>query len=476
MCGIVGLLRFDAQTADYDTVAPLIKALVHRGPDDEGLIVRGPAILGHTRLSIIDLEGGRQPLANEDETVWITYNGEIYNYRELREYLEAKGHIFRTKSDTEVIVHAYEQWGDSCVEYFRGMFAFAILDLRVRRFFLGRDHFGIKPLYYLRTNTFFAFASEIQVLRLLPDVDWTLDLGAIDEYLRLRYIPAPKTIYCNVQKMLPAYRLSVTFDGKCSPPEEYWQLEFRPNFRRSQEDTLEELDEVVRDSVRAHLVADVPFGAFLSGGVNSSTIVAYMAEILGRPIATFSIGFDETGFDELPYARQAANIWHTEHQEEIVKPAALSILPQLVQNYGEPFGDHSAIPTYYVSRLARSRVTMVLSGDGGDECFAGYEDTYGRWVEHIAATREALAFGLAAICTPRLIRVAPSSMACGIPRYLHRKLAFIRKRVPEGETLFHLFASTVPRFKDVLTLRYSYQSRHCEHDSRLRGAYAICGH
>lgn len=383
MCGIAGLLQFDNQSADCDRTALLTKALTHRGPDDEGIIARGPAALGHRRLSIIDLEGGRQPLANEDETIWITFNGEIYNYRELREYLRTKGYVFRTKSDTEVIVHAYEEWGDSCVERLRGMFAFAVLDERARRLFLARDHFGIKPLYYLRTDTFLAFASELQALRILPGVDWTLDLKAIDEYLWLGYIPAPNTIYRNVKKLPPAHRLSVTFDGQCSPPEEYWRLEFKPNLKRSEDDTLGELDEVLRESVRAHLVADVPFGAFLSGGVDSSTIVAYMAEMLGHPIETFSIGFEEADFNELAYARQVAKIFQTEHHEEIVRPEALSILPKLVQHYGEPFGDSSAIPTYHLSRLARSRVPMVLSGDGGDECFAGY-DSYRAWMHYIA--------------------------------------------------------------------------------------------
>jgi asparagine synthase (glutamine-hydrolysing) len=380
MCGIAGILQFHGQPADGSNVALMTKALAHRGPDGEGLIVRGPAALGHRRLSIIDLEGGRQPLSNEDGTVWITFNGEIYNYKELRPQLEAQGHVFRTQSDTEVIVHAYEQWGDDCVSKFRGMFAFAILDERRRRLFLARDQLGIKPLYYRITQECIAFASELQALRVLPGMDWSLDLQALDEYLALQYIPAPRTIYRNVQKLPPAHRLVVEFGGRCPPPEQYWRLEFRANSRRSEADTAAELDEVLRESVRSHLVSDVPFGAFLSGGVDSSVIVAYMAEMLGRPVKTFSIGFEEADFNELEFAREASEICGTEHHEEVVRPDALSILPKLVQHYGEPFGDNSAIPTYYVSRLARQHVPMVLSGDGGDEFFAGY-NTYRRWMK-----------------------------------------------------------------------------------------------
>jgi asparagine synthase (glutamine-hydrolysing) len=386
MCGIAGLLQFDNQSGARERTLLLTRALSHRGPDDEAVVVRGPAILGHRRLSIIDLQGGRQPLANEDESIWITCNGEIYNYRELRDELQHHGHSFRTRSDTEVIVHAYEEWGDSCVEHFRGMFAFAILDERRHRLFLARDHFGIKPLYYVHTSTFFAFASELQSLRLLPDVSWDLDLQAMDQYLALQYIPAPGTIYGAANKLPPACRMSVSFDGRVSQPEQYWRLRFMPNEKRSEVDTLAELDSVLRESVNAHLMADVPFGAFLSGGVDSSTVVAYMSELLGRPVKTFSIGFDEADYSELNFARQVSHVCGTEHHEEIVRPDALGILPALVHHYGEPFGDNSAIPTFYVSRLARGEVPMVLSGDGGDECFAGYEDTYMPWMRHLALT------------------------------------------------------------------------------------------
>ncbi len=382
MCGIAGILRWQGPPIQSGEIEQMTRALAHRGPDGEGFLIRDRVALGHRRLSIIDVEGGKQPLSNEDETVWVTFNGEIYNYRELREILQTKGHVFRTKSDTEVIVHAYEEWADSCVERLRGMFAFAVLDERARRLFLARDQLGIKPLYYLRTNTFFAFASELQSLRILPGVDWSLDLEALEEYLWLQYIPAPKTIYKNVQKLPPAHSLIVNFTGVCGQAEEYWQLEMRPNAKRSEADTFEELDHMLRRSVKRHLVADVDFGAFLSGGVDSSLVVGYMSELLGRPVKTFTIGFEEESFSELSFARQASGICGTEHYEEIVKPDALSILPDLVRHYGEPFGDSSAIPTYYLSRLARSHVPMVLSGDGGDESFAGY-DSHRAWMKSL---------------------------------------------------------------------------------------------
>jgi asparagine synthase (glutamine-hydrolysing) len=383
MCGIVGLLNTDGAPASPAILQRMTAALAHRGPDGEGLEIGGPAGLGHRRLAIIDLEGGKQPLANEDGRVWITYNGELYNYRELRPVLEAHGHRFRTNSDTEVILHAYEEWGDACVERFRGMFAFAIHDGRKRRLFLARDHLGIKPLYWLQAANCFAFASELQALRHVPGVPFEIDLPAVAQYLRLQYIAAPRTIFRNVWKLPPACRMSVAFDGRISGPEEYWRLEFRPNRRRAKAEWLEALDEVLRDSVRAHLVADVPFGAFLSGGVDSSAVVAYMAEILDRPVRTFTIGFEEEEYSELSYAEQAARQCGTEHHVEIVRPDALAILPDLVRCYGEPFGDSSAVPTYYVSKMARAWVPMILSGDGGDETFAGY-GTHREWMNLLA--------------------------------------------------------------------------------------------
>ncbi|MDE3156786.1 MAG: asparagine synthase (glutamine-hydrolyzing), partial [Acidobacteriota bacterium] len=378
MCGIAGLLCTDGMPAPRPIVDGMTAALAHRGPDGSGVTLRGAAGLGHRRLAIIDPASGAQPLSNEDGRLWITFNGEIYNYRDLRTDLEAHGHRFRTQSDTEVVVHAYEQWGAAAVPRLRGMFAFGIVDERDGHLFLARDPLGIKPLYYAQTPTLTAFASELQALRPVPGLDWTLDIRAIDQYLRLQYIPAPRTVYAHVRKLPPAHTLRIEFDGHTQGPREYWQIRFQPEFRRTEREWLDALDEVLRRSVRAHLVADVPFGAFLSGGLDSSAVVAYMAQELDAPVETFSIGFEEQDFTELHYAEQAARRWQTHHHAEIVRADCLELLPALVRHYGEPFGDSSALPTFLVSRMARGAVPMVLSGDGGDEAFGGYND-YGTW-------------------------------------------------------------------------------------------------
>ncbi len=381
MCGIAGIIRFD-QPIGADEIQRMTSALKHRGPDGEGFWVEKNIALGHRRLSIIDLISGKQPMCNEDGSIWITFNGEIYNFLELRSDLSEKGHLFKTKSDTEVIVHAYEEWGDECVNRFRGMFAFAVVDRKNGRIFLARDHLGIKPLFYYVDDVFFAFASEIQALKTIKGARFDLDLQGIDQYLCLQYIPAPRTVYNQVKKFPPGHRMIISFDGKITDPAPYWNINFNPDYRKNQDEWLEELDSVIQESVKSHLISDVPFGAFLSGGIDSSTIVAYMSQILEKPVKTFSIGFKEEDYDELQYAEIAARRFGTEHYSEIVKPDALGILPKLVQNYGEPFGDSSAIPTYYVSQLARRHVAMVLSGDGGDELFAGY-NSYPAWLDYI---------------------------------------------------------------------------------------------
>jgi asparagine synthase (glutamine-hydrolysing) len=384
MCGIAGILNFNEAPVDVDALRKMVDRLSHRGPDDSGMTVRGQIGLGHRRLSIIDLEHGAQPMPNEEGSAWLVFNGEIYNYRDLRHDLVQHGHSFRTNSDSEVILHAYEQWGASCTERFRGMFAFAIADFKNKCLFVSRDHFGIKPLYYVLNSRFFAFASEIQALCQIPEVSRELNLRAMDQYLWLQYIPGPHTIWRAVQKLLPAHRLVVNFDGVTANPEQYWDLKIAPDTSRSEEELVEELDSVLEDTVRAHLVADVPFGAFLSGGVDSSGIVAYMAKVLHSRFKTFSIRFEEQAFDETPYSQEAANRWGTEHMVQTVSPKAIDILPDLVRHYGEPFGDSSAIPTYWVSKLASESVPMVLSGDGGDELFGGYESYLG-WLSWLHA-------------------------------------------------------------------------------------------
>lgn len=382
MCGITGILGKGQRSVKRHVLESMTHVLTHRGPDDYGTKIIENIGLGHRRLSIIDLETGAQPLCNEDRTIWITYNGEIYNYKELRTQLEIGGHRFQTRSDTEVIIHAYEEWGDDCVMHFRGMFAFGIADTRKKRMLLARDHFGIKPLYYLQTGEWFAFASEIQAFKRIPGLELAIDLQALDQYLWLQYIPAPLSIFKQVKKLPPASRMSISFAGKVNSLETYWAPEFSPDYSRTEAEWLEEWEAVVKDSVRAHLVSDVPFGAFLSGGIDSAAVTAYMAQVLEHPVKTFSIGFEEQEYNELPYAGIVAERWRTEHHEEVVTPDAIGILPGLVRHYGEPFGDSSAVPTYYVAKLAKEYVPMVLSGDGGDELFAGYR-SYMKWMTSI---------------------------------------------------------------------------------------------
>lgn len=365
----------------------MVSKLAHRGPDGAGIILKDMVGLGHRRLSIIDLATGDQPMSNSDGSIWITYNGEIYNFIDVRSILEARGYVFSTRSDTEVVIHAYQEWGESCVDYLRGMFAFGIWDSRKQEWFLARDHFGIKPLYYYYDGTLFAFASEIQAFRSLEKVSLEINLEAIDQYLWLQYIPAPHTIFKNVYKLPPAHRMKVSPRYGIHNPEEYWKLEFKPQSGdRTKGEWIEELDYILRDSVKAHLISDVPFGVFLSGGVDSSAILAYMSQELNKPVRAFTIGFNEDEYSELGFAKDAARRWNADHCVEIVTPNALEILPKLVKHYGEPFGDSSSIPTYYVSQLARSVVPMILSGDGGDEMFGGYH-SYVSWINWLSEKR-----------------------------------------------------------------------------------------
>ncbi len=382
MCGITGYISFRDNFPGL--LAAMTARLQHRGPDGNGNFSRQNVHLGHRRLSIIDLESGNQPMSNEDDTLWVTFNGEIYNYRELKILLEAKNHIFKTKSDTEIILHAYEEWGEDCVSRFRGMFAFGLADFKQQRLFLARDHLGIKPLFYISQPGYFAFASEIQALKEIPSFPSELDYNALDQYLTLQYIHAPGTIYRHIRKLSPATSLLIPFTGPPSAPRTYWDLCFNPNHKRSETETLEQLEEVLLDSVKTHLVSDVPFGAFLSGGIDSTLIVYLMSKLLPQPVKTFTIGFKEKQFNELSFAETVAKTYQTEHHTQIVKPDALSILPRLVRHYGEPFGDVSAIPTYYVSKMARAHVPMVLSGDGGDEAFAGYSyyQSWQKWLNY----------------------------------------------------------------------------------------------
>jgi len=370
MCGIVGKLNLNSNPVDESLLRRMCALSVHRGPDDEGILLDGALGLGMRRLSIIDVAGGHQPMSNEDDTVWLVCNGEIYNFPELRAELEDQGHHFFSRSDVEVIVHLYEELGEHCVGRLNGMFAFALWDARRRRLVLARDRLGEKPLHYVLTDQGLLFASEIRPLLEDPSVGRQVDLLALQQYLRLWYVPAPRTMFESIRKLPPAHIL-VCENGQVRL-ERYWNLDFSQKLVLSEAEWSERILDLLEDAVRTRLVSDVPLGALLSGGLDSSTVVALMSRFSSRPVKTFSIGFAEQDYNELPHARQVAQHLGAEHYEEIVRPDAAEVLPKLVSHYGEPFGDESCIPTYYVSRLARQQVTVALSGDGGDESFGGY--------------------------------------------------------------------------------------------------------
>ena len=372
MCGIAGILRVDGAPAGADLLRAMTGAIAHRGPDGDGFFCEGPVGLGHRRLAIIDLATGDQPMAAGDGSVVVIFNGEIYNFRELRRELEIRGVTFRTTSDTEVILQAYQAWGVDCLPRLRGMFAFALWDKRRRRLFLARDRVGIKPLVYAWDGRRLLFGSEIKALledrRLPREIDWE----ALRDFLTLHYIPGPQTIFRAVRKLPPASYLLLDLDRAEPEIHRYWDLRFAPDPRPSEAEWLEGLRWHLTDAVRSHLVSDVPIGAFLSGGVDSSTVVALMAQATEGRVRTFSIGFDDADFDELRHAREVARRYDTQHFEYVVKPNALDTLPRLAWQFDEPFADSSALPTYYVSKITREHVTVALSGDGGDENFVGY--------------------------------------------------------------------------------------------------------
>jgi asparagine synthase (glutamine-hydrolysing) len=372
MCGIAGIVSLDGRLVDLQDVRRMCAALAHRGPDDEGFHTEAGVALGMRRLSIIDVAGSDQPISNEDGTVWVVFNGEIYNFEELRADLQRRGHVLSTRGDTETIVHLYEEFGLACVDHLRGMFAFALWDARRRRLWLARDRVGIKPLFYAEVDGRLVFASELKALLTLPEVAGELSWRAVDHLFTFACTPPDQSIVAGVRKLPPGHWLLST-PGRPPRVERYWDVSFAPDHGRSEAETAEQLRELLQESVRLHLVSDVPVGAFLSGGVDSSAVVATMARPGGAPVKTFSIGFTDEAFSETRYARMVAEHFGTEHHELILEPDALGVLEDLATALDEPFGDASAIPTYMVSRLAAAHVKVVLSGDGGDELFAGYD-------------------------------------------------------------------------------------------------------
>jgi asparagine synthase (glutamine-hydrolysing) len=371
MCGIVGVVRNDKADVDRDVVGRMCAAIRHRGPDEDGFYFNGAVGLGMRRLAIIDLKGGQQPIHNQDRSAWIVFNGEIYNYRELRDKLEQLGHTFYTNSDTEAIVHAYDQYGVDCPNHLRGMFAFAIWDERTQELFLARDRVGKKPLLYAEVNGQLVFGSEFSALLQHPSVSKDIDFEALNRYLSFMCVPAPLTAYQGIKKLEPGHSLRYR-NGEIKI-QRYWQPDFSKKLDISEEEAAERTIEILRDAVKVRLMSEVPLGAFLSGGIDSSAVVALMSEVSSQPVKTFSIGFEEQDFSELHHARRVAEHVGADHHEFIVRADALEVLPILVEHYGEPYADSSAIPTYYVARETRKHVTVALNGDGGDESFAGYE-------------------------------------------------------------------------------------------------------
>jgi asparagine synthase (glutamine-hydrolysing) len=385
VCGITGIVDTRGRRElDRALLRRMNDSQLHRGPDGGGEHHEPGVALGHRRLSIIDIATGQQPLYNEDQTVVVTYNGEIYNYQELVPELQALGHVFHTRSDTEVIVHAWEAWGERCVERFRGMFAFALWDRNQETLFLARDRLGVKPLYYsLLPNGELVFGSELKSLMVHPGVRRDLDPLAFEEYFALGYIAEPRTIYKSVHKLAPAHTLRIRRGEPLAQPREYWDVRFTLDRRIGLSEACDELRQRLAESVRLRMIAEVPLGAFLSGGVDSSAVVATMAQVSASAVNTCSISFDDPQYDETQYAQQVAERYRTNHRVEQVASDDFDLIDSLARIYDEPYADSSAIPTYRVCELARKHVTVALSGDGGDETFGGYR----RYRLHLAEER-----------------------------------------------------------------------------------------
>jgi asparagine synthase (glutamine-hydrolysing) len=377
MCGICGKLYFKERTPTRESIRAMCKTLVHRGPDNESIQTAPHIGMGQRRLAVIDLTPDAcPPLTNEDRTIWLVFNGEIYNFRELRKILESKGHLFKTNSDSEVIIHQYEEDGKACLKKLRGMFALAIWDQQRKILFCARDRMGKKPFCYTRTPHSFVFGSEIKAITNDPDVPVAPNYHAIDQYLTYQFVPSPMTAFEDIKRLRPGEYLTCDLSGNVKT-QSYWEPYPASKANAPQEELASELKKKLQAAVKLRMVADVPLGAFLSGGIDSAIIVALMSQESSQPVKTFSIGLEDDSTNELPYARLVANLYRTEHHELIVKPDSTETLPLLVQHYNEPFADSSALPTFLLSQMTREFVTVAMSGDGGDESFAGY-DHYAR--------------------------------------------------------------------------------------------------
>lgn len=448
MCGIAGILDTRGQREiDNDLLDRMNQSQFHRGPDEGGQHFEPGLGLAHRRLSIIDLSSGQQPMYNHDKSVCVVFNGEIYNFPSLRKELEAKGYLFKSHCDTEVIVHGWSAWGEACVEKFRGMFAFAIWDRPQRSLFLARDRMGIKPLFYsLLPDGQFIFGSELKVLKCHPELPTKMNPQAVEDYFALGYIPEPKTIYQGVYKLDPGHTLTVNQGQSELSSNEYWDIPFTPVPYSNEKELEEELIHRLREAVDIRRVAEVPLGAFLSGGVDSSAVVAMMAGLQKEPVNTCSIGFDVKGYDESIHAQEVAEQFNTHHHVNMVDPNDFDLIDELARLYDEPFADSSALPTYRVCQLAKQRVTVALSGDGGDEHFAGYRRY--RWhmnEEKLRglvpdAIRQPL-FGLAGKLYPKL---------GWAPRVFRAKTTFQSMARNPIEGYFHNFSTLIDEQREAL--------------------------
>jgi len=444
MCGIAGQINVDPnRPVEAEALRRMADAVRHRGPDAGGFWREDGAGLAHRRLSIIDLsEAANQPLSNEDGSVWIVFNGEIYNFQELRPPLEAKGHVFRSHSDTEVLVHLYEEQGVGMLSRLRGMFAFAIWDAPRRRLFAARDRIGKKPFKYFFDGQTFVFASELKALRTHPDVRATLDERDVHQYLGFGYLFSPNTGFREIKKLPPAHYL-ILENGKLDI-QRYWRLDFRETTRLPFEDCRERIAALLDEATRLRMISDVPIGAFLSGGVDSSAIVAFMARHSSQPVRTFSIGFDFESHNELPAARRIAALFKTDHTEHVVAARATEILPELVRLYEEPYADSSALPSYYLARMTRESVTVALNGDGGDENFFGY-DSYDYYLKILGALKAIEQWKLDWLLAG--MKALPGSLF-GRLRYFASILQGLRGAAPE-----QVFCRTVNLMADDLKRR-----------------------
>ncbi len=422
MCGLTGI--FDTRSkreVNRDLLVRMNESLFHRGPDEGGIHTAPGLGLGHRRLSIIDRSGGQQPLFNEDGSVVVVFNGEIYNFAELAKELRQKGHTFRTHSDTEVIVHAWEEWGEACVDRFRGMFVFAIWDSKQEQLFIARDRLGIKPLYYsMLPNGHFIFGSELKALLQHPDLPRTIEPTAVEDYFAYGYVPEPKTILSHAHKLSPGYTLSVTRDGRAPVCKQYWNVPFEVLPKQEEEEYAKELADRMTEAVKIRMIAEVPLGAFLSGGLDSSAVVAMMAGLSDNPVNTCSISFADPRYDESAYANEVAKQYNTQHTAWQVDSDDFDLIDRLAMLYDEPYADSSAIPTYRVCELAKKKVTVALSGDGGDEILAGYRRY--QWFMREQNLRDVFPQGFRSLVFGGLGKVYPKALWA--PRVFRAKALF----------------------------------------------------